>query len=64
MVPNQLRSNMEIIEANTIAMARSRAGEKPAYSTGICGELTCGYGELDCNGYWEFPLDVNLLTET
>lgn len=53
-----------MFEASTIALARYRAGEKPTYSTGICGKLTCGYGELDCNGYWEFPLDVNLLTET
>jgi hypothetical protein len=24
-------------------------------SSGICEELTFGYGELDFNGYWEFP---------
>lgn len=24
-------------------------------STGICGRLTFGYGELDDYGYWEFP---------
>ena len=31
-------------------------GKKPAFSTGICESLTCGYGKLDDNGYWEFPL--------
>jgi hypothetical protein len=24
-------------------------------STGICGSITFGYGELDYYGYWEFP---------
>lgn len=31
-------------------------GEKPCFSTGICGLLTCGYGKLDGYGYWQFPL--------
>jgi len=31
-------------------------GRKPHYSTGICGSTTCGYGKLDKNGYWQFPL--------
>jgi hypothetical protein len=39
-----------------IATERYKAGEKPSYSTGICGSITCGYGKLDQNGYWEFPL--------
>ena len=52
-----------MIEAETIALSRYQAGEKPTYSTGICGELTCGYGELDSNGYWEFPLDVDSLPD-
>ena len=26
-------------------------------STGICGNLTHGWGELDANGYWEHPCD-------
>lgn len=45
------------------ALARYQAGEQPTYSTGICGATTCGYGELDYNGYWEFPLDIDLLTQ-
>ena len=24
-------------------------------STGICGSITRGTGQLDFNGYWEFP---------
>ena len=32
-------------------------GIKPFYSTGIANaEMTCGYGKLDFNGYWEYPL--------
>ena len=31
-------------------------GFKPSYSTGIDGGKTCGYGILDNNGYWEYPL--------
>lgn len=31
-------------------------GNVPTFSTGICERLTCGYGELDGYGYWEFPL--------
>jgi hypothetical protein len=34
-------------------------GISPTYSTGICGLVTAGYGELDCYGYFEFPLKVN-----
>lgn len=26
-------------------------------STGICGNLTFGRGNLDPNGYWEFPCE-------
>lgn len=38
------------------ALRRWEAGEQPTFSQGICGALTCGYGKLDPNGYWEFPL--------
>ena len=27
-------------------------------STGICGTLTHGWGELSDMGYWEFPCEV------
>lgn len=35
---------------------RYLAGEPFKTSTGICGSLTYGYGRLDDNGYWEFPV--------
>ena len=25
-------------------------------SSGICGSTTYGYGKLDANGYWEYPV--------
>lgn len=50
-----------ITDAEVEAVRRLKGGEKPTYSTGICGALTCGYGKLDENGYWEFPLNPNLL---
>ena len=33
-------------------------GNKPTFSSGLECEFTCGYGELDEWGYWEFPLYV------
>ena len=38
------------------AELRWQSGQRPSFSTGICESLTCGYGKLDYNGYWEFPL--------
>ena len=38
------------------AKQRFAAGEKPGYSQGLCGFVTCGYGRLDSAGYWQFPL--------
>ncbi len=31
-------------------------GEKLGVSTDISGSPTYGYGKLDNNGYWEFPV--------
>lgn len=39
-----------------VGTRRWLAGEKPNVSTGICDSLTFGYGRLDPNGYWEFPV--------
>jgi hypothetical protein len=33
-----------------------RVGVKPCHSTGICGAMTCGYGVLSSNGYWQYPV--------
>lgn len=38
------------------AERRRATGERPRVSTGIHGCLTYGYGKLDENGFWEFPL--------
>lgn len=34
------------------------SGEQPTYSTGICENITCGFGRLDEYGYFEFPLTM------
>lgn len=39
-----------------IAKILKFVGLKPKYSNGICGNTTKGYGKLDNNGYWQFPL--------
>jgi hypothetical protein len=31
-------------------------GAKPTFSTGIGGEITCGYGRVDALGYFNYPL--------
>ena len=33
-------------------------GVKPSVSSGICGGITYGYGELDCNGYWDYMVKI------
>jgi hypothetical protein len=38
------------------ALVRWERGERPSFSVGVCESLTCGYGKLDHNGYFEFPL--------
>lgn len=38
------------------AQRRWAVGEHPGFSLGICGAITAGYGRLDQNGYWQFPL--------
>lgn len=40
---------------------RFLAGEKVSVSTGIEDEITYGYGELNENGYWEFPVPAWLV---
>lgn len=46
--------------APLLAEARCKFGIVPSMSTGICGFITVGYGKLDDNGYWEYPLQYDL----
>ena len=43
-------------ERQAIAWRRFKAGEKYLCSTGIHGYITRGYGLLDDNGFWQYPL--------
>lgn len=36
-----------------------RKGYEPSYSTGVCGSLTCGFGDLNDYGYFEYPISVH-----
>lgn len=51
-----LSGELESVIAEEEALRRYASGERPTFSTGICGSLTCGYGKLSEYGYWEFPL--------
>lgn len=46
-------------DAECVALDKLQRGEGLGFSTGICGSLTCGYGQCDENGYWEFPLPAS-----
>lgn len=48
-------------EAEAEAIRRYENGEKPCYSTGIDNSLTCGYGALNAEGFWEFPLPMRFV---
>ena len=39
-----------------VAKVLENCGVRPGCSTGIDDRLTRGYGRLDANGFWEFPL--------
>lgn len=45
------------------ALRRLEAGEKPTFSTGICGNLTAGYGQLSQDGYFKYPLPEDRIEE-
>lgn len=45
------------------AIRRYKSGERPMFSTGIDERLTYGYGGLDSNGFWEFPIPYEELSE-
>lgn len=49
--------------AITIATEFHNKEVTPSFSTGICGELTVGYGKIDEYGYWEFPLPLEYWPE-
>lgn len=44
------------------AIRRFQNGEQPCFSTGICESITYGYGKLSHNGYWQYPLPYEYLT--
>jgi hypothetical protein len=43
-------------ERAKVAMSLLEAGEPYSCSSGIHDYITCGYGLLDANGFWQYPL--------
>ena len=39
-----------------VAKTLKFVGVKPTWTTNIEGQLTCGYGKCDNNGFWQFEL--------
>ncbi len=39
-----------------VAVYLKMLGHKPSWSQSIVEQYTCGYGYLDFNGFWQFPL--------
>jgi len=39
-----------------VAILKYRTGEKLQFSTGIHGQMTYGFGDLDDWGFWQYPL--------
>lgn len=68
MVNVQLRLNklLTLIDAlhpeEVLALRYFLDGVAPCYSTGIDGGLTAGYGRLDDNGFWQYPLPSPFVT--
>lgn len=44
-------------------LRRLACGERVNFSTGIDGRMSYGYGRLDNNGFWEFPVPFEDLPE-
>jgi hypothetical protein len=47
--------------AEECGIARFLEGEQVGASTGVCGNITYGYGDLNPDGYWEFPVPTKLV---
>lgn len=56
-----LLQQLEAAEAEREAYRRWTSGMPPSASTNIADEINYGYGELDANGFWEFPLPTAFL---
>lgn len=51
----------EYLPEEKIAIALYETGHKLSFSTDIAGYLSYGYGRLDDNGFWQWPLPYECL---
>ena len=54
---------LKSLATRVIAQDKFKSGQKPEFSSGICGSATAGYGSLNSFGYFQFPLYVNQETQ-
>lgn len=57
---DQLRLRCEALEAEREGLRRFLVGEQVSVSTDISGAISYGYGELDNNGFWQYPISPTL----
>lgn len=53
-----MQTNPKQIAYEKFFSVKNSVPVKVNYSVGICGTTTAGYGELDCYGYFEYPLSL------
>ncbi len=54
-------NKLNLLDRVSIGYALFDAGFPPSYSSDLCHSLTVGYGELSCEGVWQYPLFVENL---
>lgn len=59
----QAEKTLKNLASRVVAQDKFKSGQKPSFSSGICGSVTAGYGHLCSNGYFQFPLYVNQETK-
>ena len=62
-----LEKKLRTVEAERVGLLRLISGEQIGVSTSIADTITYGYGDLDFNGFWEYPVPedvVSLFQET
>jgi len=56
-----LRAENAMLRAERIGIHKFLRGEKVGVTTSIADTIEYGYGELDVNGFWEYPVPRELV---
>ena len=57
----ELERKLQTTEAERIGLMRLISGEQIGVSTSIADTTTYGYGDLDFNGFWEYPVSEDVV---